>query len=211
MCVALIIEISKRRTLNNHECLPKPHEWRTNQTQPNDHSQRQTSKYRSVKMLGYEKQMVHHKWVTTEGVLRLDVCVDYVCSWDECVFVMLFLPQPTATSRAVLSTVISLGSHLSESWHRGLCVRSTPKPPFILLRTAHIGVIAPHISGLSCALFVEPQHLVNFRTGIASLAHIGILAPLCDKNLTGLRFEKATAQRAKTPMIAVVCSMNCRG
>ena len=76
MCVALIIEISKRRTLNNHECLPKPHEtkWRTNQTQPNDHSQRQTSKYRSVKMLGYEKQIVHHKWVTTQGVLHLDVC-----------------------------------------------------------------------------------------------------------------------------------------
>ena len=52
--------------------------------------------------------------------------------------------------------------------------------------------------------FLEPSYLTQFRTGIGNFAHIGVSAPLCDKNLRMKTFKKTTAQCAKTPMITVL-------
>ena len=77
----------------------------------------------------------------------------------------------------------------------------TPYRRFVLLRIAQTGVIAQ-----GCALFFRTKlfNSISAQVSVTSHIHIGVSAPLCNKNLRTKTFKKTTAQCAKTPMITVV-------
>ena len=88
----------------------------TNHTRPSDRSQLPT--HTRKRETNGSFRMGH--------VLRSDVCVMCACSWGKCVFVMSFSHSQPTHHVLFKFTVISLGSHMPESWHnRGVRSKHT--------------------------------------------------------------------------------------
>ena len=83
-------------------------------------------------------------------------------------------------------------------------VRNTPYRRLVLLRIAQTGVIAQ-----GCALFFRTK-LLNSHTGISNFAHIGVSAPLCDKNLRKKTFKKTIAQLLFVVVVSHIQRIGCQ-